>query len=177
MIQKLKNTKIYLLIISYIFISGCDYYKNKHYLLNVYYQDLYAKEIVREVEYIGLEPISTTHLKKENFKTNLIFSPFTFKYDFKYKEDFSLSNSPSLGHSFIRTDFYQDEAMQCYLFSYSMDELIKMREVTNPWWNDPIYIIKKDGISVISESEYKKLELTFKPHPYDASLCKPAPKE
>ena len=147
-------------------------------MTNVYFNSLYAEETILISEYIGNNPKDMNQaLKKENYKTRLEKSPFIYKYDFEIKQDFSLSNNPSWGHNFTSTDFYQDKAKQCYLFSYSMEELIKMREATSLWWNDAIYIIQKDGISVISESEYKKLKPTFKPHPYDASLCKPAPKE
>ena len=43
--------------------------------------------------------------------------------------------------------------------------------------DDAVFIIRKNGITVISRAEYEKLKPTFKPHPYDASLCKPKPQK
>lgn len=171
--MKIKYIAIFFLC---YFICGCDYYKNKHYVTNTYFSALYAQDLVSQAEYIGKEPQNYMNVNIKDYKIVTQYKDFNFQFPFLVKTDFSLSANPSIGRGFISTDFYQDKNKQCYLFSYSMEELIKMREETGSWWNDPIYIIQKDGISVISESEYEKLKPTFKSHPYDASLCKPAPK-
>lgn len=161
--------------VNLLFLVSCDYYKNKHYMTNTYFSTLYARDLVSQAEYIGAEPQNYMNVNIKDYKTVTKYKDFNFQFPFLVKTDFSLSTTPAWGRGFVLTDFYQDESMQCYLFSYSMDELIKMREVTGPGWNDPIYIIQKDGISVISEAEYEKLKPTFKPHSYNPNLCRPKP--
>lgn len=65
-------------------------------------------------------------------------------------------------------NFYQDAQKTCYLFSLNSS-------ILNGSYND-VVIIQGNTYQRISRAEYEKLKPTFKPHPYDASLCRPAPK-
>ena len=68
-----------------------------------------------------------------------------------------------------KLDFYQDKALTCYLFS--LDKL------GNKNLNSTIFVIDKDGIHSVNSQEFAKTRPQKQPHPYDASLCRPAPKE
>ena len=67
----------------------------------------------------------------------------------------------------------------CVIQTYTNAELLelKLKAGYSTENNNVVFIVGKKGISVVSRTEYEKLRSTFKPHPYDASLCKPAPKE
>lgn len=67
-----------------------------------------------------------------------------------------------------RIDFYQDAQKTCYLFSLNSS-------ILRGSYND-VVILQGNTYQRLSRAEYEKLKPTFKPHPYDASLCKPAPK-
>lgn len=66
-------------------------------------------------------------------------------------------------------DFYQDAQMTCYLFSLNSS-------VLSGSYND-VVILQENTYQRLSRAEYEKLKPTFKPHPYDASLCKPKPQK
>jgi len=74
-------------------------------------------------------------------------------------------------------DFYQDKNKQCYLFSYTLEELKQMKlaagfSLKN---SSTIFLLTKEGLQVISKTKYKQLIPTLKPHPYDPTLCRPKP--
>jgi hypothetical protein len=75
-------------------------------------------------------------------------------------------------------DVYQDEKHECYLFSFSWNDLLKLsKEHFSNKINKmpPIYIIEKDKLNIITRTEYDLIKTTLKPHPYDPSLCRPKP--
>lgn len=68
-------------------------------------------------------------------------------------------------------DFYQDKYKKCYLFSISAENLPKSINLVP----QGIVLINKNGMKIISKTEYNRIKPTFKPHQYDPSLCKPKP--
>lgn len=70
--------------------------------------------------------------------------------------------------SSYKVNFYQDKTLACYLFS--LDNL-DSKEL-----NSTIFVIDKDGIHSVNNQEFIKRRSPRQPHPYDASLCRPAPK-
>ncbi len=66
----------------------------------------------------------------------------------------------------------------CVIQAYTNAELLqlKLKAGYSTENNNVVFIVGEKGISVVSRTKYEKLRSTFKSHPYDASLCRPAPK-
>lgn len=63
----------------------------------------------------------------------------------------------------------------CIIQTYSNAELLqlKLNAGYNTKDNNVVFVVNENNITVVSREEYEKLRPTFKPHSYDASLCKP----
>lgn len=141
--------KRYLLIILVIFVNACHNYSEPILLTNTYFENLYQNE----------------------GKTPLPFGKILIHYN-KVFPQATYSN-------YYMDNFYQQANGVCPLFKYTSQELIQKKEQAgfDKESYDAVFMIGKNGITVISRAGYEKLKPTFKPHPYDASLCKPATKK
>jgi hypothetical protein len=85
----------------------------------------------------------------------------------------------AFGQYFDNIYVFQDANRQCLLYSYSNDELLKLKKDAGFSKNSSrdVVLLGKTGISIISTSTYNKIASSFESHPYDPSLCKPKPSE
>lgn len=146
--------KIFVCLFICLFVCNCIMAGRENIpLANIYFENLY------EISPWGNEIV----VNKAHFASEVI----------KFNDVNAMHNT------YFTNTYYQDFHRTCFLFAYTTLELIKMKEQAgfNKESTDAIFMIGRDGISVVSRAEYEKLKPTFKPHPYDASLCKPAPKQ
>jgi len=72
---------------------------------------------------------------------------------------------------------FQDIKRKCLLYAYTREELIELKKEAgfSIEDRDPVFLLERTGIRVVSHKEYMKLKPTLEPHRYDPSLCKPKP--
>lgn len=140
--------------VNLLLLTGCQGYGEPLTISNTYFENLYS-------------------VKEWNGKIIQNKIPFNKEITLFGKVYVPVNVNPN----YFTENYYQKDNM-CYLFSYTTEDLVSMKEQAgfDKKSDDAIFMIKKNGITVISRAEYEKLKPTFKPHPYDASLCKPAPK-
>lgn len=138
-----------------LLLTGCQGYGEPLTISNTYFENLYS-------------------VKKWNGEIIQNKIPFNKEITLYGKVYVPVNVNPN----YFIENYYQKDNM-CYLFSYTTEDLVSMKEQAgfDKESDDAVFIIRKNGITVISRAEYEKLKPTFKPHPYDASLCRPAPKE
>ncbi|MDR1476719.1 MAG: hypothetical protein LBI17_01160 [Rickettsiales bacterium] len=83
----------------------------------------------------------------------------------------------AFGQYFDRIWVFQDTDRQCLLYSYTDEELVKLKKDAGFSRNSSrdVILLGKTGISVIPVKEYNAIVPTLRPHSYDQSLCKPMP--
>ncbi len=141
--------------VNLLFLAGCKSYGEALTISNAYFENLYS-------------------VKEWNGKIIQNKIPFNKEITLYGKVYVPVNVNPN----YFIENYYQKDNM-CYLFSYTTEDLVSMKEQAgfDKESDDAVFIIRKNGITVISRAEYEKLKPTFKPHPYDASLCKPKPQK
>lgn len=114
--------------------------------------------------------IVNTFNNKLYYTSNSKFTPNTLKsLNFNETKVVSMCIGNCSNNLDESLNFYQDIQKNCYL--YSLNSSVFSGDYHG------IIILQGNTYKKISRAEYEKLKPTFKPHPYDASLCKPAPKQ
>jgi len=76
-----------------------------------------------------------------------------------------------------RLDFYQDKKWECYLFSYTNEELRQLQvDAGYPLGSkDIVFVLMENGLQVMSNEDFNQKRQTFSPHPFNPALCRPKP--
>lgn len=140
----------------FLFLFSCDMSLDQRVMVNTYSSVVYSQDFG---EY-------------DNANQKGLTGPYVeIKNDFLKEKAFNLT--PSWGRSFYLIRFYQDRDFKCFLFQYKINELKEIEK--NSSSSNPVFLIEKHGIKVLSRKEYEKIKSTFQPHPYDEKRCKQLP--
>jgi hypothetical protein len=137
-------------------LSGCLSYERPATVVNVFSENLYIKS--SEGEFRNFD---------WSFNKEILYYTLVKNSGAKETEDYYVMN------------LYQSPNENCYLYSYDSRKLVeeKIQAGYTPESQDAIFLLTGNGVKLVDRFEYEKMKPALKPHPYDASLCKPKPKD